>query len=76
MSNTTERTLFLPWWSGATTRTFDMFLKRLLYYLNPATLFGKGDPNSSLRFMHGINRISIFLFLFCVVVMVLRAMSR
>jgi hypothetical protein len=53
-----------------------MFLKRILYYLNPATLFGKGDPNSSLRFMHGINRISIFLFLFCVVVMVIRAMNR
>jgi len=53
-----------------------MFLKRILYYLNPATLFSKPDPNSSLRFMHGINRISIFLFLFCLVVMVVRAMNR
>ncbi|MBK7944966.1 MAG: hypothetical protein IPJ85_06505 [Flavobacteriales bacterium] len=26
-----------------------MFLKRLLYYLNPATLFGKSNPDSSLR---------------------------
>ncbi len=53
-----------------------MFLKRVLYYLNPATLFGKASDNSSLRFMHGINRISILLFLFGVVVMVARAMSR
>lgn len=53
-----------------------MFLKRFLHYLNPATMFGKGNPNVSLRFMHGINRISIFLFLFCLVVMLVRALSR
>ncbi|MCB0771098.1 MAG: hypothetical protein KDC00_11925 [Flavobacteriales bacterium] len=53
-----------------------MFLERLAYYLNPKSLFGKSSKNSSLRFMHGINRISIFLFLFCLVVMLVRAMSR
>ncbi len=53
-----------------------MFLKRVLYYLDPRTLFGKADPNSSVRFMHGINRISILLFLFCVTVMVIRACTR
>lgn len=53
-----------------------MFLKRVLYYLDPRTLFGKASGNSSLRFMHGINRISILLFLFCVVVMIIRAVSR
>lgn len=53
-----------------------MFLKRLLYYLNPATLFGKPDRSGSLRFMHGINRISIFLFLIGLVVLVVRALSR
>lgn len=53
-----------------------MFLKRLLYYLNPATLFGKSHPNVNVRFMHGINRISILLFLACIVVMVLRACLR
>lgn len=53
-----------------------MFLKRLLYYLNPATLFGKSNPDSSLRFMHGINRISILLFLVCIAVMVVRALSK
>ena len=53
-----------------------MFLKRVLFYLNPATLFGKRDPNVNLRFMHGINRISILMFLACVLVMVLRACFR
>lgn len=53
-----------------------MFLKRLLYYLNPATLFGKSDPNINTRFMHGINRISILMFLICLVVMIARACMR
>ncbi len=53
-----------------------MFLRRCLHYLNPATLFGKRDPNLSLRFMHGINRISIFVFLVCVVIMVVRACGK
>lgn len=53
-----------------------MFFKRILHYLDPRTLFGRSDPNSSLRFMHGVNRISFFLFLFCVVVMIVRACSK
>lgn len=53
-----------------------MFLKRLFYYLNPATLFGEPNPDLSVRFMHGINRISILLFLACVVVMVVRSLLR
>lgn len=53
-----------------------MFWKRLLYYLNPITLFQKPDPNLSIRFMHGINRITVFVFLFCLIVMVVRAMNR
>ena len=53
-----------------------MFLKRIAYYLNPATLFRKSSGNSSLRFMHGINRISILLFLFCLGVMIVRAYLR
>lgn len=53
-----------------------MFLKRILYYLNPATLFSKSDNNVNLRFMHGINRISIFMFLACLVVLGLRACLR
>ena len=53
-----------------------MFLKRILYYLNPATLFGKNDHDVNLKFMHGINRISILMFLACGVVMAVRACLR
>lgn len=52
-----------------------MFLKRILHYLNPASMKGPADENSSLRFMHGVNRISLFMFAFCVIVMVVRACS-
>jgi hypothetical protein len=68
-----------PWWR----HSIDplpfvpfMFLKRLLYYLNPATLFGRSGNDVNLRFMHGINRISIFMFLICLVVLALRACMR
>lgn len=53
-----------------------MFLKRILYYLNPATLFGRSEESVNLRFMHGINRISILMFLSCLVVLALRAWMR
>lgn len=53
-----------------------MFFKRILHYLDPTTLFGRSNPNPSLRFMHGVNRISFFLFLFCIIVMVVRACTR
>lgn len=53
-----------------------MFLKRFLYYLDPRTLFGKSKADLNLRFMHGINRISILLFLVCIVVMITRACNR
>lgn len=53
-----------------------MFWKRIAYYLNPATLFGRSEGNLNLRFMHGINRISILLFLVCIAVMVARALLR
>ena len=59
-----------------------MFVKRILYYLNPATLFRKSDPapdgaegNVNLRMMHGINRISILMFLACIILMVVRGCS-
>ncbi|MCB0791911.1 MAG: hypothetical protein H6595_12820 [Flavobacteriales bacterium] len=53
-----------------------MFFKRLGYYLDPRTLFGRSSTNVNLRFMHGINRISILMFLMCIVVMVVRACTR
>ncbi|WP_171739554.1 DUF6728 family protein [Spirosoma taeanense] len=43
-------------------------------------VFRKPDPNhptnANLRMMHGINRISIIMFLFCVGVMIFRACTR
>lgn len=60
-----------------------MFLKRILYYLNPATLFRKSEPTSdgeagnvNLRMMHGINRISILMFLVCMVLLAAKGCGR
>lgn len=53
-----------------------MFLKRVLYYLDPRTMFGRREANVNLRFMHGINRISVFMFLFCLIVLAARACTR
>ncbi|MFB9296792.1 DUF6728 family protein [Persicitalea jodogahamensis] len=43
-------------------------------------VFKKPDPNDpssfNLKMMHGINRISIVMFLFCVIVMIFRACTR
>ena len=47
------------------------------YFLN---VFRKPDPNKpsnvNLRMMHGINRISIVMFLVCLLVMIYRAFIR
>lgn len=51
-------------------------LKKLLYYINPLNLFKKEKADLNLRFMHGINKISILVFLACVILMVVRACSR
>lgn len=53
-----------------------MLLKKILYYLNPMNLFKKEKVDLNLRFMHGINKISILVFLICLVVMVVRAINR
>ena len=50
----------------------------VFYYF--VRVFKKPDPNSpnsfNLRMMHGINRISIVMFLICVIVMIVRALTR
>ena len=50
----------------------------VFYYF--VRVFKKPDPNAptslNLRMMHGINRISIVMFLFCVIVMIIRAFTR
>jgi len=53
-----------------------MFIKRILTYLNPLTIFQKGEKNINLRLMHGINRISIFMFLVCVIVLIVRYLAK
>ena len=54
-----------------------MFFKKILYYLNPVNLFHR-DPEAgiNLRMMHGINKISFFAFLVCLVVMLYRWYAR
>lgn len=54
-----------------------MFLKKLLYYLNPANLFHR-DPeaDTNLRMMHGVNKISLVMFILCLGVMLVRWLAR
>jgi hypothetical protein len=53
-----------------------MVFKKILYYLNPANLFKKEKADLNLRFMHGINKISILMFMICLVVMFVKWISR
>jgi hypothetical protein len=53
-----------------------MILKKILYYLNPMNLFKKEKVDLNLRFMHGINKISILMFVICLVVLIVRWISR
>lgn len=47
-----------------------MLLRKILDYLNPLALFRKsGEKNVNLRMMHGINRLSFFMFLICLAIM-------
>ena len=51
--------------------------KKLLHYANPLTLFRKseGKGNINLSLMHGINRISIVMFLMALIVMMVKFWS-
>ncbi len=53
-----------------------MFLQKILYYLDPRNLFRREKADLNLRFMHGINKISIFMFLIVVIVMIVRWIKR
>lgn len=52
-------------------------LKKVFGYLN---IFKKRDPDApsslNLKFMHGINRISIFMFLAALIFLIMRAILR
>ena len=53
-----------------------MFFKKLLYYLNPLNLFKKeGDADVNLKMMHGINKISILVFVICLVIMAIKFLT-
>jgi hypothetical protein len=49
-----------------------MILKKILYYINPLTLFKKNNHNLNLRFMHGMNRISIIMFIIALIIIIKR----
>lgn len=50
-----------------------MILKKIARYLNPLTMFEKNENHSfNLKMMHGINRISLFMFLICVIIMLVK----
>lgn len=56
-----------------------MLFQKLISYLNPAPFFRRGkdrESNINLRMMHGVNRLSIFMFLFCLAVMLIRWLVR
>jgi hypothetical protein len=53
-----------------------MLLKKILYYINPLNLLKREKADVNLRFMHGINKISFLMFLICVVIMIIRYVSR
>jgi hypothetical protein len=47
-------------------------IEKLLYYLNPKNLFKREKADLNLRMMHGINKISIFMFLLCLIYMLFK----
>jgi hypothetical protein len=53
-----------------------MFLKKIIYYINPLNLFKKETGDINLRFMHGINKISILMFMICVIVLLVKWANR
>lgn len=52
-------------------------LQKLLHYANPLNLFRKSEGEGvNLRVMHGINKVSMTMFLLCVIYLLIRTMSR
>jgi hypothetical protein len=52
-----------------------MILKKILHYLNPLNLFKKEQGDINLRMMHGINKISILVFVAALTVLIFRWMK-
>ena len=52
---------------------FGTLIKKMVGYLDITQLFSKNrTKNINLRFMHGINRISIFMFVICLILMLIK----
>jgi len=49
-----------------------MILKKILHYLNPLNLLKKEQGDINLRMMHGINKISILIFVVALFVLIIR----
>jgi hypothetical protein len=53
-----------------------MIFQKIIHYINPTTWFKKGEADTNLKFMHGINRISLLMFLLALTVMLIRWLQR
>ena len=52
-------------------------LRKILHYANPVNLFRKNEGEGiNLRVMHGINKVSMTVFLFCVIYLLVRTLTR
>lgn len=53
------------------------FLQKILHYANPLNLFRKSEGEGvNLRVMHGINKVSMTMFLLCVIYLLIRTLSK
>lgn len=53
------------------------FFQKILHYANPLNLFRKSEGEGvNLRVMHGINKVSMTMFLFCLLYLLIRNFSR
>ncbi len=52
------------------------FFQKIIDYLDITKLFRKDRSQGlNLRFMHGINRISIFMFIICLIIILIKLLS-
>lgn len=52
-------------------------LRKILHYANPLNLFRKNEGEGvNLRVMHGINKVSITMFLLCLTYLIIRTLNR
>jgi hypothetical protein len=52
------------------------FFEKIAHYVNPIHLFKKEKGDLNLRAMHTINKISMLMFLICIIVLAVRHFNR